>query len=106
MYVAEGDTAYPKEAIEVFCGGQVMVIDDFRAASLISHGKTTREKSGHTDKGHKREMQEFVALAKGTPSSILTFLDAAMSTAATLCVIESLTTGQAVDILPLSAARG
>lgn len=106
MYVAEGDTAYPKEAIEVFCGGQVMVIDDFRAASFTSQGKTTREKGGHIDKGHKREMQEFLALAKGTPSSILTFPDAAMSTAATLCVIESLTTGQAVDIPPLSAARG
>ena len=105
-YVAEGDTAYPKELVEVFSGGQVMVIDDFRVGLFTSRGKTTRVKSGHVDKGHKREMEEFVQLAKGKTSSILTFPDAVQSTAATFCIIESLSTGQAVEIPSVVTAGG
>ncbi len=104
-YTAEGDTAYPKELVEVFCGGQVMVIDDFRSSSFTVNGKTTRTRSGPTDKGHRQEMREFVELAKGNASRVLTFAEAAQSTAATLCVVESLTTGQSVAVPLVAAVR-
>jgi predicted dehydrogenase len=104
-YVAEGDTAYPKELVEVFCGGQVMVIDDFRVCTVAARGKCDQTKLGHVDKGHAREMQEFVSLAAGKPSPILTFADCALSTAATLAIIESLTTGLPVDITAVAPSK-
>jgi polar amino acid transport system substrate-binding protein len=105
VYVAEGDTAYPKELIEVFCGGRVMVIDDFRSSTIVSQGKTTRNKLSHIDKGHAKEMEAFINFAKGHPSTTLTFPDAVASTLATLSVVESLATGQAVDVARLVVGR-
>ena len=105
VYVAEGDTAYPKELIEVFCGGRVMVIDDFRSSTIVSQGKTTRNKLSHIDKGHAKEMEAFINLARGHPSTTLTFPDAVSSTLATLSVVESLATGQAVDVARLVVGR-
>ena len=39
-YTADGDTSHPKELVEVFCGGHVWVIDDFRTTVAVGGGKT------------------------------------------------------------------
>lgn len=60
-YLATGDKAFPKERIEVFCGGRVAVLDDFRELNLVYQGKTQRIKSRlRQDKGHRREWEAFV----------------------------------------------
>ena len=35
-YLANGDKSHPKERCEVFCGGRVAVLDDFRKVDLVS----------------------------------------------------------------------
>ena len=45
IYTAAGDTTYPKERIEVFCEGRVMVSDDFRRLSLTQGGRTHTSRS-------------------------------------------------------------
>jgi predicted dehydrogenase/threonine dehydrogenase-like Zn-dependent dehydrogenase len=93
IYAATGDTAFAKERVEVFCEGKVMVIDDFKSFTLVAGGKTHSQKFPRMDKGHSAEMAAFLDLAQGNEVATLTFADCVTSTAATLKVIESLTTG-------------
>ena len=98
VYAATGDTTYPKERVEVFCEGKVMVIDDFKTLTVVEGGKTRVKKLRRTDKGHAAEMKAFLDLAQGHDAGILTFADCVASTAATLKVIESLTVGAPVSV--------
>ena len=38
-YLANGDKTFPKERVEVFCGGRVAVLDDFRRLELTHGGR-------------------------------------------------------------------
>jgi len=93
VYTAAGDTAYPKERVEVFCAGKVMVSDDFKRLSLTQGGRTHTSRLQQADKGHRAEMKAFLDLAAGLPPAELTFADCVSSMAATFKVVESLTTG-------------
>ncbi len=59
-YTANGDKRFPKERVEVFGGGSVAVLDNFRRLDLIRNGrrKVTRSWSGQ-DKGHRGEWESF-----------------------------------------------
>ena len=57
-YLANGDKSFPKERIEVFCGGRIAVLDDFRALELVENGNRKTIK-GAQDKGWKNEMIGF-----------------------------------------------
>ena len=57
-YLANGDKSFPKERIEVFCGGKIAVLDDFRALELVENGNRKTIK-GAQDKGWKNEMIAF-----------------------------------------------
>jgi predicted dehydrogenase/threonine dehydrogenase-like Zn-dependent dehydrogenase len=59
-YNTVGSSAFPKEHLEVFGGGSVGVIDDFRLLEIIKGGKPVRIKSANQDKGQKREVLETV----------------------------------------------
>jgi predicted dehydrogenase len=59
-YLANGDKAFPKERIEVFVGGNVAVLDDFRSLELVSQGKRQVIHSPlRQDKGHRAEWEVF-----------------------------------------------
>jgi predicted dehydrogenase/threonine dehydrogenase-like Zn-dependent dehydrogenase len=67
-YLSNGHKAHPKERLEVFCGGRVAVLDNFR--SLKAHGWTgfSGMKSMRQDKGQSACVAAFVtALAGGPP---------------------------------------
>ncbi len=69
-YLANGDKAFPKERVEVFCGGRVAVLDDFRTLEMIQGSKRTQVRSHlRQDKGHRAEWEAFAAaiLAGGPP---------------------------------------
>jgi len=69
-YLANGDKAFPKERVEVFCGGRVAVLDDFRALELVRDGRRTTLRSRlRQDKGHRGEWEAFAAaiLSGGPP---------------------------------------
>ncbi len=57
-YLANGDKSFPKERVEVFCGGRIAVLDDFRALELVENGNR-RTIKGAQDKGWKNEMIAF-----------------------------------------------
>lgn len=59
-YLAGGDRGYPKERIEVFGGGRVGILDDFRVLTVVVDGKTRRVKNRRRDKGHRECVRAFV----------------------------------------------
>ncbi|GAB4505650.1 MAG: bi-domain-containing oxidoreductase [Anaerolineales bacterium] len=69
-YLANGDKSFPKERVEVFCGGRVAVLDDFRALVMVKEGKR-KEERGPQDKGWANEWRALVrAIRQGGPPPI------------------------------------
>jgi predicted dehydrogenase/threonine dehydrogenase-like Zn-dependent dehydrogenase len=102
VYASTGDTAYPKERVEVFCEGKMVIIDDFKTITTVHGGRAHADKLRRPDKGHAAEMAAFLDMAQGREVTTLTFGDCVASTAATLKVIESLTTGAPVRVPQVS----
>jgi predicted dehydrogenase len=98
-YLADGDKAFPKERIEVFCGGQVAVLDDFRSLELVRNGQRKTVRSAlRQDKGHAGEWRAFVeAIHAGGPPPI-PYAQLVGVTRATFAAVESLRRGQPVEI--------
>lgn len=71
-YLANGDKSLPKERLEVFSGGRVAVLDDYRSLETIQDGKRqVIQQRLRQDKGHQAEWQAFVhALQSGGPPPI------------------------------------
>jgi len=71
-YLANGDKAFPKERVEVFCAGRVAILDDYRALETISNGRRNTYRARlRQDKGHRHEWQAFVqAILSGGPPPI------------------------------------
>ena len=98
-YLANGDKAFPKERVEVFCGGRVAVLDDFRALELVQDGKRTQLRSRlRQDKGHQAEWEAFAAaiLAGGPPPIPYEHLFGV--TRASFAAVEALRSGEVVKI--------
>jgi predicted dehydrogenase len=96
-YLANGDRAFPKERLEVFCGGRVAVLDDFRILELISQGKRRKWRSRwKQDKGHRAEWQAFSdAILEGGPVPI-PYEHLISVTLASFAAVESLRTQRSV----------
>jgi predicted dehydrogenase len=66
-YLSNGDKAFPKERVEVFCGGRVAVLNDFRSLELYQNGtRKIIRKLLRQDKGHRAAWAAFLnALTTG-----------------------------------------
>lgn len=71
-YLANGTKSFPKERVEVFCGGKVGVLDDFRSLELVSDRHHERKVSRlRQDKGHQAAWQMFTdAITNGGTAPI------------------------------------
>jgi predicted dehydrogenase len=98
-YLANGDKAFPKERVEVFAGGRVAVLDDFRSLELVHDGHREIVHSRlRQDKGHAGEWRAFLsALAAGGPPPI-PYEQLFGVTAATLAAVQALRSGERVPI--------
>ncbi|MCU0487933.1 MAG: hypothetical protein MUE67_03160 [Anaerolineales bacterium] len=100
-YLANGDKAFPKERVEVFCAGRVAVLDDYRSLELARDGQRQVQRSRfRQDKGHAAEWQAFAAaLLSGDPSPI-PFNQLAGVTRASFAALQALRTRQEIAIHP------
>jgi len=101
-YLANGDKSYSKERVEVFGGGRIAVLEDFRRLELIQHGKKSVFRSRwRQDKGHRGEWEAFVkAIQTGTETPI-PFHELASTMLATFALEESRSLGQPVVVKAL-----
>ncbi len=99
IYLANGDKAFPKERVEVFTGGKVAVLDDFRSLELVSRGtRRVTHARLRQDKGHRYEWEAFAqALRSGGPAPI-PHEQLFGITSATFAVLEALRSRKAVEL--------
>jgi predicted dehydrogenase len=98
-YLANGDRSYSKERVEVFGGGAVAVLEDFRSLELVRHGqKQTFRSRFRQDKGHRAGLEALAAavLGEGEPPILLDEIVSA--TLATLRAVESCSSGQSIEV--------
>ncbi|WP_239021987.1 bi-domain-containing oxidoreductase [Pontimicrobium aquaticum] len=91
IYLANGDKSLPKELIEVFGGGIIGRIHDFRSGELHMNNKVTKLKS--TSKGHKQEVTAFIGALNTGSQSPISFESIRLTTLTTYKIIDSLITG-------------
>ena len=96
-YLANGDKSFPKERIEVFCGGRVAVLDDFRALEMVHDGRRTVTKKAQ-DKGWYSEWVAFVHAIREGSQPPIPYEQLIGVTKATFAAMESLRGGQNVNI--------
>jgi len=90
-YLANGDKSVPKERLEVFCGGTVAVLDDFRRLEVTANGK--RQVTGSPlgqDKGHQAAWANFLACVRQGGPPPIPYAELIAVTRATFEVVEKL----------------
>jgi predicted dehydrogenase/threonine dehydrogenase-like Zn-dependent dehydrogenase len=102
-YLANGDKSYSKERIEVFGGGSVAMLEDFRRLELVRRGKKRVFRSLlRQDKGHRGEWQAFIAAIQSGAESPIPFREIVSTMRATFALEESRCLGQPVTV-PVTA---
>ncbi|MBC8504546.1 MAG: bi-domain-containing oxidoreductase [Anaerolineales bacterium] len=98
-YLANGDKSFPKERVEVFAGGRVAVLDDFRTLEMVHDGQRQLERSRlRQDKGHRAVWEVFAnAIITGGPPPI-PYNQLFGVTEATFAAVEALRSGEKVII--------
>lgn len=91
IYVANGDKSLPKEYIEVFCAGNVGIINDFRNG--VFHRNNKVEKLKFSGKGHKQEVNAFMNALLSKNDSPISFESIYNTTLVTFKIQDSLATG-------------
>jgi len=99
VYVANGDKAVAKEYFEVFCGGSIARMDDFKVLSLSRGGKIETSKRGQ-DKGHRREMELAIDAMKQGKDAPIPFDELVEVTEATFAIEEAIRTQRTVSLCP------
>jgi len=98
-YLSSGDRAYSKERVEVFGGGAVAVLEDFRRLELVRHGRKQILRSRfRQDKGHRGELEAFAAAVCGRAEIPTPFDEIVSTTLTTLRAVESRSSGQPIEI--------
>ncbi|MFM8319501.1 MAG: bi-domain-containing oxidoreductase [Chloroflexota bacterium] len=98
-YLANGDKAFPKERVEVFCAGRVGVLDDYRSLELIANGRrTSRRAYLRQDKGHQAEWQALAAAIQSAGRPPIPYDQLFGVSRAAIAAVEALRTGRTIEI--------
>jgi predicted dehydrogenase len=87
-YLANGDKSFPKERVEVFCGGKIAVLDDFRTLETVQDGKRRTIKRAQ-DKGWVDEWKAFIKVIHEGGEPPIPYKQLLGVTKATFAAVES-----------------
>jgi predicted dehydrogenase/threonine dehydrogenase-like Zn-dependent dehydrogenase len=97
-YLSEGDKGLAKERVEIFGGGRVFVLDDFRRATLYKDGREEQVALKAQDKGQQAQVRQVCAsVLQGGPAPI-SLDELAATSRATFRVLDSLRERRAFEI--------
>ncbi len=98
-YLANGDKSVEKETLEIFSGGKIVQLTDFKKLILTSNGKKTQHHSRFTqDKGHLGSWQAFINSIELNLEVPITFEEIFGSSLVTLLAAESLRKNEIIFI--------
>lgn len=95
-YLANGSKDLPKESIEIFSGGKVAVIHDFRSGTFYSDRKPKLLKL--SGKGHQQEVKLFLENVTNGKDSPISFRSICLTTLTTFKIVDSLKNGLPQEI--------
>jgi predicted dehydrogenase len=104
-YWANGPRSYPKERVEIFSSGRVLVIENWRALRAYDWRGAARMRM-RQDKGHRAQVEQFIErVAKGGPP-LIPFDELCLVTAASIAAVRSSREGVMVrlDTAPPASA--
>jgi predicted dehydrogenase/threonine dehydrogenase-like Zn-dependent dehydrogenase len=96
IYTGLGDPQYPKERIEIFAGGGVAVIDDFRVVEFS--GLPGKSAKGSQNKGHRELLANFVAACEGKAALGVMAHDGLLATLCAEAALEAIKSGRSQAI--------
>jgi predicted dehydrogenase len=98
-YLANGDKSVAKERVEVFSGGRVAVLDDFRRLELVANGRrqVAQSRLGQ-DKGHRGAWSAFVDAVERGGAPPIPYRDLIGVTQATFAAVVSLAQGKTIRL--------
>ena len=82
--------------VEIFTGGTVISIDNFRQLTSTTGGKTTKQSSSQ-DKGFSAAISAFIAAVQSGGTAPVNEMEYFDSSLATLAVLESLQSGKRIE---------
>ena len=88
-YFSNGNKKLNKEYLEVFCGEQVVVVDDFKSIEILSTAKKSTKKIPQ-DKGHQKEVELFLEAIQLGRQLPISFEECYHSTKATFEVLDQI----------------
>ncbi len=98
-YVSGGDRRYPRERVEVFGGGAVGVIENFKSATFTRNGKSRKMRHWlGVDRGHQMEIESVCSAILGGGPPPVAFEEYVYTTLATFAAEEALKQGTPVEI--------
>jgi predicted dehydrogenase len=98
LYVANGDTALPKEYVEIFGQRSAAVIDDYRLVRRYVKGREDVQKLGSQDKGHRTQMARVVDALRSGGAMPIPATQLFEVTEATFAALDSIGSGLPVRI--------
>jgi predicted dehydrogenase len=96
-YLANGDRSFPKERVEVFCAGQIAVLDDFVSLQIMKDGKKKEVKSAQ-NKGWAQEWKVFAKAIREGGEPPIPYEQLIDVTKSTFAVVEAIRKNCTIDI--------
>jgi len=98
-YLANGDKSYPKEYLEVFSGGRIAILNDWRKLELVAKGRRkVRRQAFRQDKGHKNAWQAFLNAVQGDKTPPIPYEQLIGVAQASFAAVDALRSGEPVQI--------
>jgi hypothetical protein len=103
-YTAAGDKSFPRERIEVFRGGAVGIIENFKKATFTRNGRAAHNRNlFNADRGHRAEIETFFSTLLVNSPPPVSLSEYVLTTLTTFSIMESLKCGHPVKVDPQSA---
>lgn len=96
-YLANGDKSFPKERVEVFCGGQIAVLDDFVSLQTVKDGQKKEIKNAQ-NKGWVDEWKVFAKAIREGGEPPIPYEQLIGVTKATFAAVESLRKQETIEL--------
>ena len=97
-YLANGNKSVGKEYLEVFCGGKVGILDDFRKLQLFGQSADRKREYFKQDKGHASAWNEFVNAVINNSEAPIPYEELIGTAYVILACDQSMRTSQPVNI--------
>ena len=98
-YLSNGNKRFPKEYVEVFNGGRIGILKDYRSLELVDENRTEKQLSRfRQDKGHQAAWQAFVEAVRNGTAEPIPYKQLLTSSYTTLACQQALVSAEPVKL--------